>query len=240
MLIAKTIKAFTAFAAVFLMLSSASTARDGLPEVSLDIFAQGMGSGVISVLQLQAEDGGKELRGPVSWNGHELAAGVRMEDGRVASAMLKGMQDDALTGRFMTEMAERNMLPALVESDGARSDLMREAFDKGMDKEQCRRYAEEAMGRWASQGKKAFGILFLPEEVFMQAAADMRGLPGAPLEEIIRHSLGFDPNLVPQSEKMAFGLFLDRADGSLALRIGSVEHPGSLLENWNGQRAEKP
>ena len=96
------------------------------------------------------------------------------------------------------------------------------------------------MGRWASQGKEAFGILFLPERVFQQTAAGMRGRPEAPLEEILRDSLGFDPNLVPQDEKMAFVLFLDRRDGSLAFRIGSVERPGNLLENWNGQRAEKP
>ncbi|MGX8719302.1 MAG: hypothetical protein ACQGQP_09390, partial [Desulfovibrio sp.] len=230
----------TAFAAVCLMLSPASPARAGLPEVSLDIFAPGMGAGVISVLELQAREGGEELHGPVAWSGHELAASVRMEDGRVAAAMLRGTQDGALIGMFMAEMAERNMLPALMESDGSRSDLMREAFDKGMDKDQCRRYAEEAMGRWASQGKEAFGILFLPERVFLQAAAGMRGRPEAPLEEILRDSLGFDPNLVPQDEKMAFVLFLDRRDGSLAFRIGSVERPGNLLENWNGQRAEKP
>ncbi len=222
------------------MLSPASPARAGLPEVSLDILAPGMGAGVISVLELQAREGVEELHGPVTWIGHELAASVRMEDDRVASAMLRGTQDDALTGKLMAEMAERNMLPALMESDGSRSDLMREAFDKGMDKDQCRRYAEEAMGRWASQGKEAFGILFLPERVFLQAAAGMRGRPEAPLEEILRDSLGFDPNLVPQDEKMAFVLFLDRRDGSLAFRIGSVERPGNLLENWNGQRAEKP
>ena len=222
------------------MLSPASPARAGLPEVSLDIFAPGMGAGVISVLELQAREGGEELHGPVAWSGHELAASVRMEDGRVAAAMLRGTQDGALIGMFMAEMAERNMLPALMESDGSRSDLMREAFDMGMDKDQCRRSAAGAMERWASQGKEAFGILFLPERVFLQAAAGMRGRPEAPLEEILRDSLGFDPNLVPQDEKMAFVLFLDRRDGSLAFRIGSVERPGNLLENWNGQRAEKP
>jgi hypothetical protein len=240
MSISQTIKACAAFAAACLMLSPASPARAGLPEVSLDIFAPGMGAGVISVLELQAREGGEELHGPVAWSGHELAASVRMEDGRVAAAMLRGMQDNALMGMFIAEMSERNMVPALMESDGIKVDFMREAFDKGMDNEQCRRFAVEAMGRWASDGKKAFGILFLPERVFWQSGADVRALPKAPLDEILRNSLGFDPNLVPQDEKMAFGLFLDRGDRNIVFRIGSVENAGSLLEYWNGQRAEKP
>ena len=236
----KTMKAFTVLAAVMLMLLAASPARAALPEISLDTFAPGIGVGVISNLKLQAEKDGKGYHGPAAWNGHELAVCVRMENGGVATAMLRGMQDNALTDMFIAEMSARSMLPVLMESDGVKVDFMREAFDRGMDKEQCRRSAEEAMGRWTSDGKKAFSILFLPEKVFWQAGADARSLPKAPLDEILRNSLGFDSNLVPQDEKMAFGLFLDRGDGSIVFRIGSVENAGSLLEYWNGQRAEKP
>ncbi len=240
MFLSKTMKTFTVFATVVVMLLTASPARSALPEISLDTFAPGIGEGVISNLKLQAEEGRKGYHGPVAWNGHELNVCVRMEDGRVAAAMLRGMQDNALMGMFIAEMSERNMVPALMDNDGIKVDFMREAFDKDMDKEQCRRFAVEAMGRWASDGKKAFGILFLPERVFWQAGADVRALPKASLDEILRNSLGFDPNLVPQDEKMAFGLFLDRGDRNIVFRIGSVENAGSLLEYWNGQRAEKP
>ncbi len=227
----KTIKMFVGCAAVVWQLAAASPAWAELPEISLDTFAPGIGSDVISLLNLQAKEGSKELLGPVAWDGHELAVCVRMEEDKVAATLLQGAQDNGLKDMFTAEMSKRDMLPAMIVSDGVKTDLMRKVLDNDISFGLCGGYAEDVMRTWAADGKKELRILYLPKKLFLEVGFAMHDSPEVVLNEAVTYSLGFDPNLVPIEERMAFGLILSREDDKLGIYICPVQLAGTFLAN---------
>ncbi len=217
-------------AAVLLAAGWAMPAFAGAPEVSLDIFAPGTDAAAVSLLDLHAAEDGSACRGAVTLYGHGFEAAVRMEGGAVASAVLRAGLSSGPAGMFLADMDERQMIPCLLQHDGTAVSLLHKAVLENWDVERCRACAREELERWTRGGRGEFRLAFLPQRAFFGAVKVLTGDAGAPMDDVMRCSLGFDPNLVPHEERTAYGLALSRRDSSLALTVCAVQRAGAFWD----------